>query len=129
MKWIKTFMQDRKLKFWENYEILLSIRLLSIFASQRHSVGFPNITIAITDLPNSGIFWSHRFTRETIQMISEIEVPFSEIREGVDAVFEKFCWKCNCYIKTYSSRVLEPVFQNIYISSSFFLTTRGGWEE
>jgi len=46
MKWISTFMQDSKLKFWENYEILLSRRLLSIFANQRHSVGFPTLQLS-----------------------------------------------------------------------------------
>lgn len=85
MDWIKTFTQERKVKFWKNCETVLFLRLRSSFANHQHAV-VSQLCSSHNWLTQIWGFWSQMFIGK--QSVSQ-KCPSGNIQEAEDAVFEK----------------------------------------
>lgn len=96
MDWIKNFSQDRKLKCWENYETVLSLRLLFSFANHQHSVvsqrcSSHNWLTRIWDFLEPDVHWKKsQWDRSVLQVTYR--------KQGMQSL-KNFYWKCDCFNK------------------------------
>lgn len=96
MDWIETFTQDRKVRFWENCEAVLCLKLLCSFANHQHSVVSQHWS-SHNWLTQSGAFFGARRLLENSQWVRRVLLVTS--RKQRMQSLKSFCWKCDCFNK------------------------------